>query len=391
MEVPRVAGGMPPAFIERTRPARSTSRPRSGVAGGMPPAFIERQSGGWLGSAARDGVAGGMPPAFIERVKAWRGGMAEVDRALRGACPPPSLSVPVEPPHRHQEEQALRGACPPPSLSAGLRPARPHSHHALRGACPPPSLSGGHRRGLPERRRRVAGGMPPAFIERSPRRRPAPPKVLALRGACPPPSLSGIMPAAFIFLGQVPEGSPLESADHRLSYPCTNMRLCEYPPRAGRRDVRPHSNDADRLRNESPCRRRGWARSERDLAHAAWSIVRDGDLAELSEPESILVHKLELEDRDAGDSRLIDLIRTGRDPLGDAFMRLRPPDQRRPLGATYTPPRSCPQWSPGLPSDHGRLAWSILGQAQRGSSWQRAALFPTPFSSVWRSTHWRRC
>lgn len=78
--------------------------------------------------------------------------------------------------------------------------------------------------------------------------------------------------------------------------------------------------------------------SEHELAHTAWSIVRHGGLAELSEPESTLVHTLELPDRDAIDGRLIDLIRAGQDPLGDAFMRLRPPDQRRPLGATYTPP-----------------------------------------------------
>lgn len=81
----------------------------------------------------------------------------------------------------------------------------------------------------------------------------------------------------------------------------------------------------------------GGDRGEHDLAHAAWSIVRHGDLAELSEPESTLICTLERPDRDVSDSRLVDLIRAGQDPLGDAFMRLRPPDQRRPLGATYTP------------------------------------------------------
>ena len=37
-------------------------------------------------------------------------------------------------------------------------------------------------------------------------------------------------------------------------------------------------------------------------------------------------------------SVVTELIRAGEDPLGDAFTRLRSPDQRRPLGATYTPP-----------------------------------------------------
>ena len=77
--------------------------------------------------------------------------------------------------------------------------------------------------------------------------------------------------------------------------------------------------------------------SEQDLARTAWSIVRHGELAELSEPESRLVHALEVPDHAADDSGLIDLIRSGQDPLGDALMHLRPPDQRRPLGATYTP------------------------------------------------------
>lgn len=76
---------------------------------------------------------------------------------------------------------------------------------------------------------------------------------------------------------------------------------------------------------------------EQDLARAAWSIVRHGELAVLSEPESGLVHALEVPDQAVDDSKIIDLIRSGQDPLGDALMHLRPPDQRRPLGATYTP------------------------------------------------------
>ncbi len=76
---------------------------------------------------------------------------------------------------------------------------------------------------------------------------------------------------------------------------------------------------------------------EQDLASIAWSIIRDGQLAELSEPECELVQALEVPGHAAHDSGLIDLIRSGQDPLGDALMHLRPPDQRRPLGATYTP------------------------------------------------------
>ena len=78
--------------------------------------------------------------------------------------------------------------------------------------------------------------------------------------------------------------------------------------------------------------------SERDLARHAWAITRPGGLAQLSEGESSLVHAFEPPNHDLDTSVLIDLIRLGQDPLGDAFMRLRPPDQRRPLGATYTPP-----------------------------------------------------
>ena len=78
--------------------------------------------------------------------------------------------------------------------------------------------------------------------------------------------------------------------------------------------------------------------SEQALARTAWSITRHGELADLSESESDLVHALPLPDRDSTARGVIELIRAGEDPLGDAFMRLRSPDQRRPLGATYTPP-----------------------------------------------------
>ena len=82
----------------------------------------------------------------------------------------------------------------------------------------------------------------------------------------------------------------------------------------------------------------GRLHTEQDLAQAAWEIAQHGALAELSEIEASLVQALEPPDCNPDTNALIDLIRLGRDPLGDAFMRLRPPDQRRPLGATYTPP-----------------------------------------------------
>lgn len=78
--------------------------------------------------------------------------------------------------------------------------------------------------------------------------------------------------------------------------------------------------------------------TEQDLAQTAWAITQRGALAELSELEASLVQALTPLDCNPDTDALIDLIRLGRDPLGDAFMRLRPPDQRRPLGATYTPP-----------------------------------------------------
>ena len=107
---------------------------------------------------------------------------------------------------------------------------------------------------------------------------------------------------------------------------CTQMTLIEITPSAG-------SATGGGLSSA------GCGRSSEIASH--------GGLAELSEPESSLLHALVPPNCDPDTSGLIDLIRLGQDPLGDAFMRLRPPDQRRPLGATYTPPRSCPRWSPG--------------------------------------------
>ena len=79
--------------------------------------------------------------------------------------------------------------------------------------------------------------------------------------------------------------------------------------------------------------------SETDLIRAAWAIARHGALTQLSEHESRLVRALEPARDNVGLAavELVDLIRAGGDPLGEAFTRLRSPDLRRPLGATYTP------------------------------------------------------
>lgn len=78
--------------------------------------------------------------------------------------------------------------------------------------------------------------------------------------------------------------------------------------------------------------------SERDLAAAAWAVARRGALAELSESETALVGAFEPLRHGVDPDGLVASIRAGGDPLGEALMRLRPPDRRRSLGATYTPP-----------------------------------------------------
>ena len=76
--------------------------------------------------------------------------------------------------------------------------------------------------------------------------------------------------------------------------------------------------------------------SEQELARAAWAIAGGSGLSGLTGAESDLVTAaLEVPSED-WDS-LVTLIRQGGDPLGDAFVRLRSPRQRRSLGAVYTP------------------------------------------------------
>ena len=76
---------------------------------------------------------------------------------------------------------------------------------------------------------------------------------------------------------------------------------------------------------------------EPELVRVAWAITRRGALSELSEPEADLVRMLDRPGVESASEDLIDMIRSGCDPLGEALMRLRPPEVRRPLGAIYTP------------------------------------------------------
>ena len=76
---------------------------------------------------------------------------------------------------------------------------------------------------------------------------------------------------------------------------------------------------------------------EHGLAVAAWAIAKNGALAGITGRESSLLNETGPVDAGSGIYGLIDLIREGSDPLGEAFTRIRPARQRRSLGATYTP------------------------------------------------------
>lgn len=81
----------------------------------------------------------------------------------------------------------------------------------------------------------------------------------------------------------------------------------------------------------------GRPQSEQELAGVAWAIAREGVLAGLTVPEARIADAArEVSDHEVTD--LTSLIRQGGDPLGEAFLRIRSPRQRRPLGAVYTPP-----------------------------------------------------
>lgn len=76
--------------------------------------------------------------------------------------------------------------------------------------------------------------------------------------------------------------------------------------------------------------------SEQELADVAWALVKGGALASLTVAESRIADAArEVSDNEVAE--LGSLIRQGGDPLGNAFVRIRSPRQRRPMGAVYTP------------------------------------------------------
>ena len=78
--------------------------------------------------------------------------------------------------------------------------------------------------------------------------------------------------------------------------------------------------------------------SEGVLTTVAFSIAREGSLGDISLPEASLVDSVSgTEHRSVPSAGVIQAIRAGHDPLGDALLRLRPQSQRRELGAVYTP------------------------------------------------------
>ncbi len=90
--------------------------------------------------------------------------------------------------------------------------------------------------------------------------------------------------------------------------------------------------------------------TEAHIAAAAWAVAASGRLANLSGPESGLVSGIGRIDPGVAVDELIDLVRRGGDPLGEAFVRVRQPERRRLLGAVYTPPEivsSMVAWATG--------------------------------------------
>ena len=78
-------------------------------------------------------------------------------------------------------------------------------------------------------------------------------------------------------------------------------------------------------------------KSEQELAGVAWAIVQGSALASLTTAESEIVSAA-VEASDSDKAEFAASIMQGDDPLGETFVRLRSPRQRRSLGAVYTPP-----------------------------------------------------
>lgn len=75
--------------------------------------------------------------------------------------------------------------------------------------------------------------------------------------------------------------------------------------------------------------------SEAQLISLALALIGDND--RLSSAEGKIAQRIPAAKKPRIVSQLRSAIRAGRDPLGDAFTAIRSPEQRRPLGATYTP------------------------------------------------------
>jgi adenine-specific DNA-methyltransferase len=81
---------------------------------------------------------------------------------------------------------------------------------------------------------------------------------------------------------------------------------------------------------------RSYLNSEKRLIEASWRLAGRGLLADFSPPEQALIESI-CPETTVPESELCAAIRRGEDPLGEAFLRLRPSEVRRSDGATYTP------------------------------------------------------
>ena len=87
-----VAGGEPPALIERINRVDYAGIVRSRVAGGEPPALIERNNSTPANSPSSS-VAGGEPPALIERSSTSHSAARRWSQVSPGVNPRPSLNA----------------------------------------------------------------------------------------------------------------------------------------------------------------------------------------------------------------------------------------------------------------------------------------------------------
>ena len=139
-----------------------------GVAGGNPPALIERPSSAPAAPPKRTSVAGGNPPALIERPTSPSTTPASAP-ASPGVTPRPSLND-EESTGPAVVQQASPGVTPRPSLNAQEIVGIAGRHQASPGVTPRPSLNDGRGERPPICSSGVAGGNPSALIERPSRR-----------------------------------------------------------------------------------------------------------------------------------------------------------------------------------------------------------------------------